>query len=98
MTSATATRLLIHGHVQGVGYRAWFAREAERRGLSGWVRNRRAGGVEALLFAEEHALAELIAACRQGPPLARVSHIDILAVEPGEAGEPSPGIDRRPTL
>jgi acylphosphatase len=98
MTSATATRLLIHGQVQGVGYRAWFAREAERRGLSGWVRNRRTGSVEALLFAEEHALAELIAACRSGPPLARVSHIDIVAVEPGEAGDPLNGIERRPTV
>lgn len=97
MTAAPATRLLIHGQVQGVGYRVWFAREAERRGLSGWVRNRHAGGVEALLFAGEDALIELIAACRRGPLLARVSHIDILAVAPGEAGEPFDGIERRPT-
>lgn len=98
MNSAAATRLLIHGRVQGVGYRAWFAGEARSRGLSGWVRNRRAGGVEALLFAEAAALAELLAACHMGPPAASVTHIDILEIEPGDADERFTGFDVRPTV
>ncbi|MGA0564868.1 acylphosphatase [Ancylobacter sp. VNQ12] len=98
MNSAVATRLLIHGRVQGVGYRAWLAGEARRRGLSGWVRNRRAGSVEALLFAEEAALAELLVACRMGPPTASVTRIEILEIEPGEADGPFTGFDVRPTI
>ena len=42
----------IRGRVQGVGYRAWVEHEALRRGLDGWVRNRRDGSVEAV-FAED---------------------------------------------
>ncbi|MBB3771113.1 acylphosphatase [Angulomicrobium tetraedrale] len=73
-------RLIISGRVQGVGYRAWFAREAERRGLTGWVRNRRDGSVEALVAVDAAILGDLVAACRQGPPAARVAEIEILAV------------------
>ncbi|MDQ0510636.1 acylphosphatase [Ancylobacter amanitiformis] len=72
-------RLIISGRVQGVGYRAWFAREAERRGLTGWVRNRRDGSVEALVAADTATLGDLVAACRQGPSAARVFEIEILA-------------------
>lgn len=75
MTSLTATRLLIRGRVQGVGYRAWLAREAERRRLGGWVRNLHAGRVEALVFAPAAALEDFIAACRAGPAAARVSEV-----------------------
>jgi hypothetical protein len=39
--------VIVTGRVQGVGYRAWVAQEAETRGLSGRVRNRRHGWVEA---------------------------------------------------
>ena len=48
---ATRTvRVTITGRVQGVGYRAWVEREASRRRLDGWVRNRRDGAVEAVVF------------------------------------------------
>ncbi len=68
----TALRLSIIGRVQGVGFRAWAVHEALRRGLRGWVRNRRDGSVEALIIGEPQAVASMAAACRFGPPLAQV--------------------------
>jgi acylphosphatase len=74
--------LSIKGVVQGVGYRAFFELEAGTRGLEGWVRNRRDGSVEALVFGEKHAIDGLIQACRQGPPASRVTSIDVSSAEP----------------
>ena len=89
----TALRLLISGRVQGVGYRDWMLREAERRGLQGWVRNRADGAVEALVAGEEAAVRALLLALRRGPLLARV---DTIAEE--EATPPAePGFRRLPT-
>lgn len=65
-------RIVVSGRVQGVGYRLWTVREAERRGVRGWVRNRRDGSVEALLIGAADAVEALIAACRTGPRLAEV--------------------------
>jgi acylphosphatase len=73
---AIAIRLRIEGRVQGVGYRAWLEREASARGLSGWVRNRRDGSVEALLIGPADAVEAAIAACARGPRLAGVSGIE----------------------
>ncbi len=75
--------LTIRGRVQGVGYRAWCAREAEERGLSGWVRNRASGAVEAVFAGPETAVTAMAQACRSGPPGARVD--DILAHDASEA-------------
>ena len=80
----TATRLIVHGRVQGVGYRAWLAEHARANGIKGWVRNRRNGTVEALLYPGDWSVEAFIAACRQGPPLARVDDIEIIA-EPASA-------------
>lgn len=71
------TRLLVHGRVQGVGYRAWMAAAARREGLSGWVRNRREGTVEALIDAPPDSLAAFIALCRQGPPSAHIDAVEV---------------------
>jgi acylphosphatase len=62
----------IEGRVQGVWYRGWTVAEAERRSLRGWVRNRSDGSVEALFIGPDGAVAEMIEACRRGPPAARV--------------------------
>ena len=70
-----ALRLVISGRVQGVAYRAWMVQEARRRGLSGWVRNRREGTVEAVVQGPEHEVEMMVIACRRGPPLARVADI-----------------------
>ncbi len=78
----TALRILVEGRVQGVGYRDWMMREARRRGVSGWVRNRADGSVEALVAGDAAAVAALLAACRRGPPLARVDALREAAAEP----------------
>jgi acylphosphatase len=75
--SERAVRVSITGLVQGVGYRAWLEREAQTRGLSGWVRNRRDGSVEAV-FAGDPAIVEaMLAACRRGPSVAQVDDVAI---------------------
>jgi acylphosphatase len=70
-----AVLLSITGRVQGVGYRAWTVREARKRGLRGWVRNRLDGSVEALLIGEESKIDGMISLCRKGPLLAQVDGI-----------------------
>jgi acylphosphatase len=67
--------VMISGRVQGVGYRAWTERQALARGLSGWVRNRRNGSVEALFAGEAEVVDAMVAACRAGPPQARVNSV-----------------------
>ena len=65
-------RIFVDGRVQGVGFRAFVAREAARRNLSGWVRNRRDGSVEAVVAGAPAAIDEFAALVRRGPPVARV--------------------------
>jgi acylphosphatase len=72
-------RLRIRGRVQGVGFRAFVADEAQMRGLAGWVRNRRDGSVEALFAGESETLDEIVASCRRGPNGARVEDLAIEA-------------------
>ena len=72
-----AKHLRITGRVQGVGYRQWICAEAERLGVSGWVRNRRDGSVEAVVDGPDEAMELLMERARRGPPAARVSGVDI---------------------
>lgn len=69
--------LRIFGQVQGVYYRESLRRQAEMSAVTGWVRNRRDGSVEAMLQGEPPAVEALIAWCRRGPDLARVERVDI---------------------
>ena len=71
-----AVSMIIRGRVQGVGYRWWAVREAERLGLDGWVRNRRDGSVELLAIGAPAALDALEAACRRGPSAAAVDTVE----------------------
>jgi acylphosphatase len=68
--------VLIRGRVQGVGYRAWTEHAALAHGLTGWVRNRRDGAVEAVVAGPPQAVAEMVEACRSGPRGARVDAVD----------------------
>ena len=71
-----AIRFVISGRVQGVGFRAFVERQARKRRLRGWVRNRRDGTVEALLIGDEAALRDMEAVCQRGPSLAAVTQLD----------------------
>jgi acylphosphatase len=73
--SGTIRRLSIRGRVQGVGYRAWVEHQARGLGLRGWVRNRRDGSVEAVFEGAEEVVTNMVAACRRGPPSARIDDI-----------------------
>lgn len=69
--------LVITGRVQGVAFRASMAREAERLGVTGWVRNRSDGSVEAMIQGSPEQLAAMLTRVRQGPPRAHVAHVDV---------------------
>ena len=69
-------RILVSGRVQGVGYRDWVVRTAQRTGLTGWVRNLKDGRVEIVASGDEEVLNALIDGCRDGSPLARVEHVE----------------------
>ncbi len=76
MSQQQRLHLIIHGLVQGVGYRASAAREATRLGLTGWVRNAAGGEVELVAEGAEAALRALGRWCQAGPPAARVARVD----------------------
>ena len=79
--------ILVEGRVQGVGFRMWVAIEAEARGLAGWVHNRRTGAVEAVLAGTAGAVEDMLAACRRGPPAARVDALHVIGdVDDGSLG------------
>ena len=69
--------VLVSGRVQGVGFRYFVAREAQRLGLSGWVRNLRDGCVEALLCGPQMEVALLLGLLCKGPPAARVDDVRV---------------------
>jgi acylphosphatase len=87
-------RLRIEGRVQGVGYRDWAVREAQSRGLRGWVRNRRDGSVEALLIGDAAEVEDMVNACRRGPRLAQVTAVNAAP----EADDGSLGFHQASTL
>ena len=74
--------VIVHGQVQGVGYRAFVEREALRIGLDGWVRNRRDGTVEAVFSGAADAVAAIVEACGRGP---LGSWVDAVDAEEGDA-------------
>ena len=76
MGTQVIRHVMVHGRVQGVGFRAFVEHEAEKRGIEGWVRNRRDGSVEALFAGEAAIVADVIEACRRGPMGARVDALD----------------------
>ncbi len=73
----TRAHLLIDGRVQGVAYRYFTQNVAERLGLTGWVRNLPDGRVEAVFEGERSAVELAIQKCSDGPPFARVTHVQV---------------------
>jgi acylphosphatase len=72
-----AKHLIIHGRVQGVGFRDSMRWEADRLGITGWVRNRRDGTVEAVVAGSATAVAEILEWAHRGPPTAQVARVMI---------------------
>lgn len=89
--SDVVRHVMIHGRVQGVGFRYWTTCEAIKLGLTGWVRNRRNGTVEAVFAGPPDVVAEMMVRCRQGPPSARVERIDDLPLSPNALKPMRPG-------
>jgi acylphosphatase len=75
-----AKHLRISGHVQGVGFRYSMAEEAGRLGVTGWVRNRRDGTVEAVIDGAPDAVEAALVWARRGPHGARVSEVEVAEI------------------
>ncbi len=87
-------QVIIAGRVHNVGYRDWMVETAQALGVSGWVRNRRDGTVEAMVDGETSAVEEFLRACRRGPRGAEVTEITENLAQPLD----EPGFRRLPTL
>lgn len=90
---AVARHLMILGRVQGVFYRNWTVETARSLGLTGWVRNRMDGSVEALVQGEADMVDHFVTLAQDGPPAAKVARIDASDV----AEEALGSFEKRPT-
>lgn len=88
-----ARRILVHGRVQGVFFRAWTVETAKRLGLTGWVRNLRSGDVELLAMGSKAQMRDLIEQLHEGPPAAKVARVEVEEADPEE----TTGFEQRPT-
>ena len=77
-------RLTVSGRVQGVFYRVSAAQQAERLGLTGWVRNLPDGRVEAVVQGAEEPVEAMIEWCREGPSHAEVTEVEVTVEDPIE--------------
>ncbi len=84
--------LIITGRVQGVGFRFHMSRVARELGVTGWVRNRRDGGVEAMVAGVPDAVDCMIAWARRGPGSAQVARVEV-----NEGSGSYAGFDTLPT-
>jgi acylphosphatase len=73
----TIRHFVITGRVQGVGFRFYMQRKARELGVTGWVRNRRDGSVEAVIQGEPDMVESMTAWTRRGPPSAVVNEVKI---------------------
>ena len=80
--SKVRRRVVVRGDVQGVFFRDSTRREAEQRGVAGWVENRADGAVEALFEGSPADVEALIEFCRSGPPQAEVRDVEVSEEEP----------------
>jgi acylphosphatase len=91
MAAMLVQRIVVHGRVQGVGFRDFVVYVALRKDLEGWVRNRSDNSVEAVFSGTGEAVAAAIAACRRGPPSAHVDSVETLPASVGDLDLRRPG-------
>lgn len=87
MSETETVHVVVEGRVQGVGYRAWCADAAVSRGLSGWVRNRKTGAVEAVFSGPPDTVADMLQQLWRGPAFARVRSIKQTRQDAAPEGE-----------
>ncbi len=75
-------RVVVHGRVQGVFFRDSVRERARAHGVSGWIRNRSDGAVEAVLEGRPDNVERVVRFCRTGPRQALVERIDVTDEEP----------------
>ena len=93
MSERVARRLRIEGRVQGVWFRESMRREAQAMGITGWVRNRMDGSVEAVVEGTPEAVRAMVEWARRGPDRAEVRRFEDLDEPPG----PFAAFETRPT-
>ncbi len=82
MSETVQLHALVHGYVQGVGFRAFVRQRARALGLPGYVRNTPEGGVEVIALGPRSILEELLADIQRGPSESEVSFVDVDWQEP----------------
>ena len=80
--SVVARRLVVRGRVHGVGYRDAAVQAAFVHQVAGWVRNRSDGTVEVFVQGAPEAVERYLEWARRGPPLARVTEVEVTDAEP----------------
>lgn len=93
MSNRKTVHVRIEGRVQGVWYRGWTVDQATARGLDGWVRNLADGAVEAVFSGPENMVDDMLVACHDGPPAARVTAL----LTESWPDVPATGFHKRPT-
>jgi acylphosphatase len=87
VTARIRRHVVVHGQVQGVYFRDSVRRLARELGVSGWIRNRPDGAVEAALEGAPDAVERIIEWSHQGPLGARVDQVEVYEEQPsGETG------------
>lgn len=77
MENKVRARVVVTGRVQGVFFRMETKRTADRCGVTGWVKNRSDGAVEAVFEGDEKSVLAVVEWCKTGPPYSKVEDIDI---------------------
>jgi acylphosphatase len=82
MSEPVRRRVVVRGRVQGVFFRDTCRRQADARGVAGWITNRPDGAVEAVFEGNPADVAALVAFCRHGPRGADVHSVEESSEEP----------------
>ena len=80
--NAEARHVIVHGRVQGVGFRYFVQRAGSRLGLVGNVRNVHDGTVEIVVEGDGATIAEFLKEVERGPSLARVERVEVSTTKP----------------